>query len=631
MTTSNILRAVVVGIVVGCPSFAMAQGMPYVVVGCSTADGRPVPCRDSPSGFRPVIRERREPPSPSPPRESTWSGLNGTLDRGQDAVNEARRNLEALNSLVERLDAQSRALFDMLSNDERASVADVMAAVKARLVEAVGKNQRLAQTIARLQVRVAAQRKELLELKAKERALLSETIALRNDIAALRAEIVVRQAQLAEATANLAMATELTQSSVSGARQARIEYWQRVGNLFTTLKLGEPRDYTPEIVPDDATVQRRVIRQEGVQLVPRSDYPVLARGTVALARSQPLAFAALASPVAKSVVAPDKERFLSLLEACAAAMNETAQLQARAEALIAVVEASGDEIHRQALALAESARARGQLDQARNSIAETAAAVAVSLQDTTARLQAQFERGWPATKAWAFWEVAQQSLDIILSAASGPTQAAAHLGAVLRSSYSQFLNVDFPQAVALGANPSTEAREKYDRYTELQTPIAADIALSLLSLGKGAPSFNAQKLKKAGTGVWDGVWESYGGVLYGPRRGRGRKNALAIDYNNEVQHLLIHTRDIPERDNIHSVFYAQGTDLIELVDEVKLMRPTKTSPDGRLKIWEVDLGRPIGFFGGQRGAELGHPIKSAVRLELDDTSFANIKLIDVPK
>ena len=113
----------------------------------------------------------------------------------------------------------------------------------------------------------------------------------------------------------------------------------------------------------------------------------------------------------------------------------------------------------------------------------------------------------------------------------------------------------------------------------------------------------------------DDVWESAEGLRYGPGSAQG----------NRVLHVMEHAADIPARAGPHGVFEGGRTTVVATIDEAYALAraggPGVTVvQQGSRTVYTVNMGRGVGFVGGQAGAALGNPAASHVRLVLEGTN-----------
>lgn len=114
------------------------------------------------------------------------------------------------------------------------------------------------------------------------------------------------------------------------------------------------------------------------------------------------------------------------------------------------------------------------------------------------------------------------------------------------------------------------------------------------------------------TPVGEDIWESAAGLRYVPGSREGHR----------LKHVLLHTKDQPNRPGSHGVFLGGRDGTLQAIDEaykIALQRDgrTRRRQEGRRTVYTVDLGREIGFVGGQTGQAQGHPKTHHVRLVLE--------------
>ncbi len=100
------------------------------------------------------------------------------------------------------------------------------------------------------------------------------------------------------------------------------------------------------------------------------------------------------------------------------------------------------------------------------------------------------------------------------------------------------------------------------------------------------------------------------GLLYTPGSAEGHR----------LEHLRRHTVDNPSRP-IHGVFDGDMSGALKVIDQAyerakKGQRTTKKIEDGRT-VYTVDMGKRIGFVGGQTGRRKRNPMARRVKLVLD--------------
>jgi hypothetical protein len=108
------------------------------------------------------------------------------------------------------------------------------------------------------------------------------------------------------------------------------------------------------------------------------------------------------------------------------------------------------------------------------------------------------------------------------------------------------------------------------------------------------------------------VYESTAGLQY--RRGSQEGHRLT--------HLMRHAEDDPDRP-VHGVFDGDRDEILAVIDEAyRLIQArgrevVRSERDEGRMVYTVDLGRRIGFVGGQSGARQRHPEARHLRLILD--------------
>lgn len=93
-------------------------------------------------------------------------------------------------------------------------------------------------------------------------------------------------------------------------------------------------------------------------------------------------------------------------------------------------------------------------------------------------------------------------------------------------------------------------------------------------------------------------------------------------HGHRLRHLEAHTRDEPNRVGSHGVY--NTTDIatvIKLIDEAyrqaQAGQRTQTEYEEGREVYLVNLGRTIGYVGGESGARQGHPPAKKLRLVLE--------------
>ncbi|MCP4190826.1 MAG: hypothetical protein GY768_09380 [Planctomycetaceae bacterium] len=108
------------------------------------------------------------------------------------------------------------------------------------------------------------------------------------------------------------------------------------------------------------------------------------------------------------------------------------------------------------------------------------------------------------------------------------------------------------------------------------------------------------------------LFESPAGLIYAPGSQQGHR----------LKHVLAHSHDQPNRPGQHGVFSdASQNSIVGLIDEAyrraQQGNSDRSETDSDRQVWTVDMGREIGFVGGQVGRQRGHPKCRYLRIVLD--------------
>jgi hypothetical protein len=138
--------------------------------------------------------------------------------------------------------------------------------------------------------------------------------------------------------------------------------------------------------------------------------------------------------------------------------------------------------------------------------------------------------------------------------------------------------------------------------------------------GRGArPTDDYTQVSQTATAALDslrdvggGVRESPAGLRYGPGSLEGHR----------WNHVLRHAADQPDRPQPHGVFDDDPAQIVAVIDEAYELarqgdRRVREKRDGPRTIYTVDMGRRVGYVGGQTGRRQGHPPATGVRLVLE--------------
>jgi|GEM_PF-894308 len=156
-----------------------------------------------------------------------------------------------------------------------------------------------------------------------------------------------------------------------------------------------------------------------------------------------------------------------------------------------------------------------------------------------------------------------------------------------------------------------------------KTPSLADIRVDKTSGSNNPPSLSDVKVggsKSTGTKfelkqIGKTSWVSPAGLKYKGKDPQG---------HTRVEHVLRHAADQPRRKGSHGVFDGGNDKALATVDEAwQLVKKKKLQPknEGRSSVYNVSMGRRIGYLGGQSGAKQRKPALKRVRIVVrKDTS-----------
>ena len=172
------------------------------------------------------------------------------------------------------------------------------------------------------------------------------------------------------------------------------------------------------------------------------------------------------------------------------------------------------------------------------------------------------------------------------------------------------------------------ARPHLERHLGIDAPeFAGDTAVQPPEADRTAPTIEGQPAADASAGdtnrtgelsapflreVRTDVFESPAGLQYGPGSEEGHR----------LKHIMRHARDDPSRPGPHGVFDGGQSQILALLDEAWLLSSdggpnVRTQHEDRRTILTVNLGRRIGYVGGESGRRQGNPSASHVRLVVE--------------
>lgn len=114
------------------------------------------------------------------------------------------------------------------------------------------------------------------------------------------------------------------------------------------------------------------------------------------------------------------------------------------------------------------------------------------------------------------------------------------------------------------------------------------------------------------SGASRAAYESPGGLVY----------TRGSEHGHRLKHVLAHTRDEPDQPGQHGVFDVHDpAAVVALVDAAYAQAltgsRTRTDREGDRTVYTVDLGRRVGYVGGESGNRRGRPAATSVRLVVE--------------
>jgi hypothetical protein len=92
-----------------------------------------------------------------------------------------------------------------------------------------------------------------------------------------------------------------------------------------------------------------------------------------------------------------------------------------------------------------------------------------------------------------------------------------------------------------------------------------------------------------------------------------------------VQHVLRHAEDIPSRPGPlpHGVFDAGRSGTLRVIDEAWAIAQrggpgVTVIQEGNRTVYIIDMGRRVGYIGGQGGADMGNPAAYRIKLVIEN-------------
>ena len=134
---------------------------------------------------------------------------------------------------------------------------------------------------------------------------------------------------------------------------------------------------------------------------------------------------------------------------------------------------------------------------------------------------------------------------------------------------------------------------------------------------KSPPAAAEKPQLEVNGGDLPGVLTEVGRDAY--RSTAGLRYTRGSQHGTRLAHLLAHTRDEPDRVGQHGVFDSDDpATVVHLVDEAyeKALtgKDTKRELEGDQTVYTIDMGRRVGYVGGQSGNRRGRPAARYLRL-----------------
>ncbi len=144
---------------------------------------------------------------------------------------------------------------------------------------------------------------------------------------------------------------------------------------------------------------------------------------------------------------------------------------------------------------------------------------------------------------------------------------------------------------------------------------------------RSVPGSGRETSKPASQGSKSVDPSDYPSVLTDSGRGAYR-SAAGLRYTRGSQqghrlaHVMYHAADVPDRVGQHGVFDSDDpAEVVRLIDEAYNQAQSgeraKTREEGRRTTYTIDLGRRIGYIGGQSGGRKGNPSARHLKLVVE--------------
>lgn len=134
----------------------------------------------------------------------------------------------------------------------------------------------------------------------------------------------------------------------------------------------------------------------------------------------------------------------------------------------------------------------------------------------------------------------------------------------------------------------------------------------------------SQPTSRVDVGGLPGVLTEIGRDTY--RSAAGLRYTRGSQHGTRLAHVMSHTRDDPNREGQHGVFDARDSaTVVRLVDEAyeKALagEVTKSEREGDQTVYTIDMGRRVGYVGGESGNRRGKPPARHIRLVVQGDRF----------
>jgi hypothetical protein len=106
----------------------------------------------------------------------------------------------------------------------------------------------------------------------------------------------------------------------------------------------------------------------------------------------------------------------------------------------------------------------------------------------------------------------------------------------------------------------------------------------------------------------------------------GLRYTRGSQHGHRLKHLIAHAEDQPDRPGQHGVFQSSNlAEVVALVDEAYRLalagKNTHIEEEGNRTIYTINLGRQIGYIGGESGNRSGKPAARHLKMVLEGKNF----------